>query len=182
MHGKGRVEVLAMTVVAEGIAADEFSNPHGGEAASTHPLAPHNASASWTEQQAEPIGDIMGGSSRTAATAKESGSEASTSAARATAGHASRTATRTATASAAHDDVGTADDVLYRGSIEGLPEAHASRKERFSELDLLQPGWQVELRNKGATVDAVFFSPSRERVGAFANARRMALAAHKAQS
>ena len=73
--------------------------------------------------------------------------------------------------------------MLYRGSIEELPEAHASRKERFAELDTLQPGWEVELRSakgRGAAVEAVFFSPAGERVGAFAAARRAALAAHKA--
>ncbi len=38
-----------------------------------------------------------------------------------------------------------------------------------------QAGWTVELRTKGDTVEAVFFHPSGERVGAYANARRMAL-------
>ena len=55
--------------------------------------------------------------------------------------------------------------VIYpRGSIRGLPDAHASRRERFAELDSLQPGWQVELRSRGAggAVDAVFYSPTGE--------------------
>ena len=54
-------------------------------------------------------------------------------------------------------------EVIYpRGRIAGLPEAHASRRDRFLELDELQPGWEVELRGRkgGTTVDAVFFSPS----------------------
>jgi len=54
-------------------------------------------------------------------------------------------------------------EVVYpRGSISGLPEAHASRKERFVELDDLQPGWEVELRGRkgGTTVDATFYSPT----------------------
>ena len=54
-------------------------------------------------------------------------------------------------------------EVIYpRGSIAELPEAHASRKERFMELDDLQPGWEVELRGRkgGTTVDASFFSPT----------------------
>lgn len=54
-------------------------------------------------------------------------------------------------------------EIIYpKGSISGLPEAHASRKERFTELDDLQPGWEVELRGRkgGATVDAFFFSPT----------------------
>ena len=159
-----------MTVVAEGLAADEFSNPSGGAA---HPSAMSSATSAaagpthhtWMEE-----GMHMTGYSGTA----EGGiSEAKL---RVPAEHAAQT--RNATGSAVAP--GNNEEVLYRGSIEGLPEAHASRKERFSELDSLQPGWQVELRNKGATIDAVFFSPSGDKVGAFANARRMALAAHKA--
>ena len=55
--------------------------------------------------------------------------------------------------------------IIYpRGSIAGLPDAHASRRERFAELDDLQPGWQVELRSRGASgaVDAAFYSPAGE--------------------
>ena len=55
-----------------------------------------------------------------------------------------------------------AGEVIYsKGPISGIPEAHASRKDRFAELDDLQPGWQVELRGRkgGTTVDATFFSP-----------------------
>jgi hypothetical protein len=69
---------------------------------------------------------------------------------------------------------------LYpRGCIADLPEEFATRKERFAELDQLQPGWTVELRQKGETVEAVFYSPEDMAVGAFANARRQALQAHK---
>ena len=51
---------------------------------------------------------------------------------------------------------------MPRGPIDGLPDAHASRRERFAELDSLQPGWQVELRSRGSggAVDAVFYSPT----------------------
>jgi hypothetical protein len=71
--------------------------------------------------------------------------------------------------------------VLYaKGSIGGLPEEFASRKERFAELDQLQAGWLVELRSRGDTVDAVFFAPDGALVGTFATARRQALAASKA--
>lgn len=55
--------------------------------------------------------------------------------------------------------------VVYpRGPITGLPDAHASRRERFAELDSLQPGWQVELRSRdaGGAVDAIFYSPKGE--------------------
>ncbi len=72
--------------------------------------------------------------------------------------------------------------VLYpRGPLAALPEEHASRKERFAELDSLQPGWTVELRSReeGSPVEAIFYSPEGQRVGAFAAARRMALQASK---
>ena len=68
--------------------------------------------------------------------------------------------------------------VVYpRGSIAELTEEFASRRERFSELDKLESGWSVELRRRreDAPVDAVFYSPTGEKVGAFALARRMAL-------
>lgn len=55
-----------------------------------------------------------------------------------------------------------------------------SMQERFAELDQLQPGWTVELRQKGETIEAVFFHPSGEKAGAYANARRAALVWHKA--
>ncbi len=76
---------------------------------------------------------------------------------------------------------GGATVVWPRGPLAQLPEEHASRRERFAELDDLQPGWTVELRSRGegGTIDAVFFSPAGECVGAFANARRQALKASK---
>lgn len=91
---------------------------------------------------------------------------------------------------AAADDVraesstaASAATVVYpRGPIAQLPEEHASRRDRFEELDELQPGWTVELRERGGggVVDALLFSPTGVPVGAYANARRMALAASKA--
>lgn len=74
--------------------------------------------------------------------------------------------------------------VLYaRGPVVGLPEAFASRRERFAELDRLQEGWTCEIlgRGGGETVDAVFYAPSGAKVGAFVNARRMALQASRKQ-
>ena len=66
------------------------------------------------------------------------------------------------TASACREEANLGEVIYARASIAGLPEAHASRKERFSELDDLQPGWEVELRGRkgGTTVDAFFFSPT----------------------
>jgi hypothetical protein len=51
----------------------------------------------------------------------------------------------------------------------------------FKEIDALQAGWTVELRQRigASTVDAVFFSPDGEIVGNFAAARRKALQASK---
>lgn len=68
--------------------------------------------------------------------------------------------------------------VVYpRGPIAGLPEEHASRRARFEELDSLQAGWTVELRQRseGGVVDAVFFAPDGAEVGLFAAARRKAM-------
>jgi ribosome maturation protein SDO1 len=74
------------------------------------------------------------------------------------------------------------EQIVYaRGPVEGLPEEHASRRERFAELDALQAGWTVELRSRseGGTVEAVFFSPAGDRVGSYAMARRAAMQASK---
>jgi hypothetical protein len=74
--------------------------------------------------------------------------------------------------------------VVYpRGPVAKLPEAHAARRERFSELEALQPGWSVELRARagGGSVDALFFSPDGELHKSFADARRRALAHSKAK-
>lgn len=85
-------------------------------------------------------------------------------------------------AAAAAAEVGAASGrVMYaKGPIAGLPEEFASRKERFAELDQLQAGWEVELRSRGDTVDAVFYAPDGTMVGTYATARRQALAANKA--
>eukprot|EP00890_Picochlorum_soloecismus_P001857 jgi/Picsp_1/2672/NSC_00902-R1_ribosome maturation protein sbds-like len=69
--------------------------------------------------------------------------------------------------------------ILYpQGPISLIPTEFAKRQERFIELDALEPGWMVQLQTRGqdAAVDAVFFSPSGEKVGTYAAARRMAMA------
>lgn len=60
-----------------------------------------------------------------------------------------------------------------------LPDAHASRRERFIELDALQPGWEVELRARegSSVVDALFYAPDGTAFKSFADARRAALKA-----
>ena len=67
--------------------------------------------------------------------------------------------------------------VCPRGPVASLPEEHASRRERFQELDELQPGWTVELRarNGASTVDACFFDPEGQFYKSYATARRAAL-------
>ena len=69
--------------------------------------------------------------------------------------------------------------VFARAPPSLLPEEHASRRERFAELETLQAGWQVELRSRpGAqVVEALFFSPSGEEFKSYAEARRAALKA-----
>jgi hypothetical protein len=77
-------------------------------------------------------------------------------------------------------EAGAGVEVLYaRGKIADLPEAYASRRERFAPLDAVQAGWTVELRrrNGSSAVDAVFFDPDGVGYKAFADARREALRA-----
>lgn len=76
------------------------------------------------------------------------------------------------------------EKVIYeRGPVADIPDEYAGRRERFSEIDDLQPGWTVQLRTKGTSsvIDAVFFSPRGDMVGPFAQARRVALAYSKAK-
>ena len=72
--------------------------------------------------------------------------------------------------------------VVPRCAIGALPAEYETRRERFAELDGLQPGWTVELREKGGSdlVDAVFYSPSGDFFKSFAAARRSALEWSKA--
>lgn len=68
--------------------------------------------------------------------------------------------------------------ILYpQGVISNIPEQYASRRDRFMEIDNLEPGWTVQLQTRGpdAPVDAIFFSPSGEVMKTFAAARRKAL-------
>jgi hypothetical protein len=72
--------------------------------------------------------------------------------------------------------------ILYsRGPVAQLPDEFSSRRDRFSEIDDLQPGWTVQLQTKGggSIVDALFFAPNGEKVGSYAMARKAALAYSK---
>ena len=200
MQGKGRVEVLAMTVVAEGLQSDEFSHPppqqrqqRAAVMAATALVAAQEPSSSsslggFITDAVRPTGMLpLPGSGSGAVPSVQGDAPPVQGDAPSVQGDAAPqpAAGTTGRGGAAGEGGGGggAETVLYRGSIEELPEAHASRKERFAELDTLQPGWEVELRSAkggGAAVEAVFFSPAGEQVGAFAAARRAALAAHKA--
>lgn len=161
------MEVLNFAVMAEGATAEEFA-ASSGPAAST---ATHHAPAATTPAAPAPYGHpaapIPAPLPMASPGKRAVNREASSSGSGAGAGPSGS---------------GSGGDVVYpRGPISGIPEAYASRRERFAELEGLQAGWQVELRAKGDTVEAVFFAPgSGECVGAYANARRMALAAAKA--
>lgn len=154
---KGRLEVLTFAVTADG-AATELSMAAAAAASAAGPAG---------------LRPPLAGASTPAPSAQQDAADVADAAAAAAAVAASTTRRE------AGPMVG---EVVYvRGSIARLPEAHASRRERFSELDTLQPGWQVELRTKGDTVEAVFYSPSGQLVGSYAAARRMALQASKQQ-
>ncbi|GAX74278.1 hypothetical protein CEUSTIGMA_g1727.t1 [Chlamydomonas eustigma] len=169
MQGRGRVEVLAMTVVAEGLQLDEFS---------ALPAPPPQTFMSVPTVQEPAVAHGLLSAANVEKTFQARGMESvSTSDSQ---GKELVCCTNNPAALTTHSL--SVSDVVYRGTVEDLPEAHASRKERFIELDALQPGWIVELRNKGSTVEAVFLAPNGEKVGAFANARRMALAFHKASA
>jgi ribosome maturation protein SDO1 len=79
-------------------------------------------------------------------------------------------------------DAGEDVEVLYpRGAIRALPEAFASRRDRFAALDAFRVGWTVELRRKkgSSVVEAVFFDPDGVGYKTFADARREAMRAKK---
>jgi len=170
---QGRVEVVSLAVSAEGGGAgDDFgvgpARPAHAAAAAAAPAEPapeEDAPALEPAGSSKRIDDPVFGDAHSSSSSRRPAAAAAVAAA-AAAASASRPA---------------GGGVLYaRGPIAGLPEEFEARRERFAELNALQGGWEVELRAKGETVDAAFFSPSGAKVGAYANARRMALAAHKA--
>jgi hypothetical protein len=164
---QGRIEVLSFAVTAAeaAAAADEFNSLALEKAAA----AAAGDAAAATAASSEDAAVVTSSSSSSRASHPRQHPRATAAAAAA-----GRGAESTAAAS-------SGQRVLYpRGSIADLPEEFATRKERFAELDQLQPGWQVELSSRGETVDAVFYSPEGAKVGTFATARRQALAAHKA--
>lgn len=177
-RGRGRVEVLSFAVTAEGASSQQFAA--ASIASSCSSATPGSASASAVVTQpavtASSVGPAGGGVEAPGTTESVTAVASRLAATHLTKERGSREAGVRAAAR-----VESADVVHARGSIAGLPDEHASRRERFAELDELQPGWEVELRRKGDTVEAVFFAPGSDVcVGAYAVARRQALAARKA--
>jgi len=172
------VDVAATDAAGAAAAAEATDRPRGGGAPSPAPSAPRSASSVASGlrslRMAPPLmaDDAEGGGAKDAATGASSAASTSTSSAAA-----------------------AASTPLYpRGPISALPAELAGerRKDLFDALDKLQGGWSVELLSRGggsggggggedAVVDAVFYSPAGEKVGTFAAARRIALAASKAK-
>lgn len=156
---QGRVEVLSFAVTVEGAEGDEYAAAVAAAAAAAAPARGGGAAAAEG-------GEEVGGSGA-AGVSGQGVTRMVGAAARGRVGSAVNVGT---------EEAGPSVRVVYeKGPIEGLSEAFASRKERFVELDALQPGWLVELRERGDSVDAVFYSPEGQRVGPFAAARRQAL-------
>ena len=170
------VDVAATDAAGAAAAAEATDRPRGGGAPSPAPSATLSASSVASGlrslRMAPPPDDAEGGGAKDAATGASSAASTSTSSAAA-----------------------AASTPLYpRGPISALPAELAGerRKDLFDALDKLQGGWSVELLSRGggsggvgggedAVVDAVFYSPAGEKVGTFAAARRIALAASKAK-
>jgi hypothetical protein len=154
---QGRVEVLAFAVQGGNAAAEDFETyTSAAHAPAAAPAAPQQATTSGRDGLPTPA--------------------AAAAAAVPKAPHPLNPASTAAPAP-------SESEVLYtRGPVSLLPDEYASRRDRFSELDGLQPGWEVELRQRGSTVDAIFFCPAGQRVGPYANARRQALQAAKQQA
>ena len=175
--GTGRLEVVTMAVM-EG-KADQAADP--AAAASLAADAPRD--------RATPAGSSDSGvafATRELSRAlAESSSEASSSeasgATRLTTRRVARDAAGKGGGAGAGAGEGTYEILYARGKIAEMPEAFASRRDRFAPLDGIQAGWTVELRKRAGSsvVDAVFFDPDGVGYKAFADARREALRASK---
>lgn len=168
----GRIEVLSFAVTVMNAGSEDFNTLAAPSASAAPPAVPSSLAA---------VAEGLRGTTGDARAASVSG-RGEPVAAGSRQQHAVRGHRGGAAAAAAGTEAAASSGrVLYaKGSIAGLPEEFASRKERFAELDQLQAGWLVELRSRGDTVDALFYAPDGTMVGTFATARRQALAAHKA--
>jgi hypothetical protein len=182
---QGRVEVLSFVVTAADAAAgsvEDFNTLPSAAAAS----GPAGAGPGSLADQQQQQWDAAASPASAAAAAAPSGRLHHPSRHRPLGAAAAAVAAGAGSSGGGSSNGGSSSSggkVLYaRGPIAGLPEEYASRRERFAELDTLQPGWLVELRSRGDSVDAVFFSPraAGTLVGTYATARRQALAASKA--
>lgn len=170
---QGRIEVLAFAVQGGNAAAEDFTTTSGSS------LPPSWQSPATVAAAAKAAAAAAAGGERESASTS-AGAAAAAAASAAPGWPAGAAPPAAARRMGAREELLTSlSEVVYRGSIPGMPEVHASRKERFAELEGLQQGWEVELRKRGDTVDAVFFAPGGEKVGSYANARRMALQAAK---
>jgi hypothetical protein len=154
--GAGRLEVLSLAVAESGTLDGDDSLPL------QH--APPAETQATRRETVDALADALAQAPLLAKPAARAGGDAAAPA-----------ATAAAAASAAVV-------VFPRAPIASLPEAHASRRERFAELDTLSPGWLVELRARpGSTVvDATLFAPDGTEFKSFADARRSALKARGA--
>ncbi|KAK9810118.1 hypothetical protein WJX72_005065 [[Myrmecia] bisecta] len=140
----GRVEVVALAATEEGDTQYQFDDARHSQAQQAKPTA---------QPAAQP------------ATSRPSDAGAATSTSGFTAAHVEGPLRRSAAAETS-GRAQPAGEVLYaRGPAAAIPDQFESRRERFAELDTLQPGWQVELvgRTGGDTVDAIFYTPAGEK-------------------
>ena len=199
----GRLEVVTVAVTEGGVSVDAFES--GGAAGVPREPAAAGASGSSAQQRSESgerksgargetpldtrrLGEDLGANLRLEDTTRVTSASDGDDAARAVHGPASRVSRVLRDARGPRSERGVTHEagpgveVLFaRGKIADLPDAFASRRERFAPLDDAQAGWTVELRRRdgSSAVDAVFFDPDGVGYKAFADARREALRAKK---
>jgi hypothetical protein len=172
---QGRIEVLSFAVTADGAGGlDDFGTPAAAAPSSSAAAAAGADGSTYANGSTQPEAST----SAPAAAAAAVGAASRPGMVRPAAGRGS-SALQNGQPSSGSSSSGKANVLYARGPVASIPEEYATRRQRFAELDQLQPGWTVELRQKGEVVDAVFFTPEGQAVGAFANARRQALQAHK---
>jgi len=166
---QGRIEVLSFAVTVEGAEGGEYAAAIANAAATT--AAPRAAAAGRGDEW-----DVTAGYEASSSGGVVVGGGSAAAAAAAVRQPRLGTTTRQVVGGEGAGQAATSGRVVYaKGPVADLPDQFASRKERFIELDSLQPGWLVELVERGDSVDAVFYAPSGAKVGPFAAARRAAL-------
>eukprot|EP01023_Acetabularia_acetabulum_P059313 TRINITY_DN7129_c1_g1_i1.p1 TRINITY_DN7129_c1_g1~~TRINITY_DN7129_c1_g1_i1.p1 ORF type:complete len:405 (-),score=66.86 TRINITY_DN7129_c1_g1_i1:540-1682(-) len=80
----------------------------------------------------------------------------------------------------AREEAASSGQIIYpRGPIAQISDEISNRKQMFLELDSIEEGWLVELIQNGDKIEAVFYSPTGEKAGAFVKARKQALTNRK---